>query len=287
MGLFKKIKGIIGDTFSLSKGGKSIIELTSDPSTGAGLSAPICSIGLYDDGTESQFFEKYGTGNTDWKRVASNPENINQTTHGFSQFDSICHNGTTWVKGQSNSATTLGNFLVLKIVDANNFIAASYGMFIIASHGLTVGETYFESEITAGLITTLAPSGLEDYSNPVLKVRTANIIEILPFRPSSGNGRYVPVKTLVTGTHAIQITEEFLVLKLASNSDITLPSAGLVDGFRCWIKRSLNTTYTAQIKTTDGSTIDYIAGATGISMNNLDETIGFLYNETDTNWETI
>ena len=63
---FKKLLGITGSIFSLNKGSKQYRELTVDPSAGAGLAAPVGSIGVRDNSSVGELWLKYGSADTAW-----------------------------------------------------------------------------------------------------------------------------------------------------------------------------------------------------------------------------
>lgn len=128
-----------------------------------------------DTGTESQI----GGGSGEVLQF-----DVNQTTHGFAVQDVIRHNGTSFTKAQADDQDTAGLWLVTAVADANNFTATFAGRATVTSHGLTVGEYYFLSAATAGLLTITEPTGASDVSNPMVFVEDANTLHVLPFRPS-------------------------------------------------------------------------------------------------------
>lgn len=104
-----------------------------------------------------------------------------QPGHGFTALTPIYHNGTIWVKAQANAANTLAMYLVTE-ASTNSFTATKFGSVEIVGHGLTVGEFYYASSVTAGAITSVEP--IFGYSNPVLYVQDALNIHCLVHRPS-------------------------------------------------------------------------------------------------------
>jgi hypothetical protein len=107
---------------------------------------------------------------------------ITQTAHGFAVGNGVRHNGTSWVKGMSDLATTTSTFVVTEIKSANRFVAYQFGRVEITAHGFTVGEFYFQSNSTAGLATSTEPTS--GFSNPLFFVESANFIQVMVFRPS-------------------------------------------------------------------------------------------------------
>lgn len=107
---------------------------------------------------------------------------VNQSTHGFLVTNSIRYDfGTTsWVKAIANSDSNLGTHIVTEVVDGNNFKCSAVGRYTITGHGLTPGQYYFTSSTTPGALTNTEP----ELSNPMIYVESANVVHILPFRPS-------------------------------------------------------------------------------------------------------
>ena len=105
---------------------------------------------------------------------------VNQSTHGFSLGDGIYHNGTSWQAGLADDADTLATYVVIQVVDANNFVAADFGRIEATAHGFTVGEFYYLSETVAGQPTTTLPT---IFSNPLFYVESDNILQIKVYRP--------------------------------------------------------------------------------------------------------
>lgn len=107
---------------------------------------------------------------------------VTQSSHGFSQFNSVYHNGTNWQKAQANSEDTLGTHIVVTVTDTSNFTLSNIGVLERTSHGLTVGEYYYTDYSTAGAITITEP--VLGYSNPLMYIPDANNIQVFPWRPS-------------------------------------------------------------------------------------------------------
>lgn len=105
---------------------------------------------------------------------------IAQNVHGFAVGDAIYFNGTSYAKARSDVGTTLGTMIVSKVIDANDFEATLCGK-ITGLSGLTTGEYYFVSHVTAG---TFMTTDVAPYSNPMLLATSATTGIVLPYRPS-------------------------------------------------------------------------------------------------------
>jgi hypothetical protein len=101
-------------------------------------------------------------------------EVISQTAHGFALRDVVRHNGTTWVKAQADAAANVAQGLVVELLGADAFVLITHGAYSMAGHGLTVGEYYWLSQATAGLLTGAQPAS--GVTQGVLHVRSANIL---------------------------------------------------------------------------------------------------------------
>jgi microcystin-dependent protein len=129
---------------------------------------------FYDDSTQRWFAnESAGGGGTSFDAT--------QAAHGFSVLTPIYHDGTQWQKAQANTANTLAMYVVTD-ASTNAFTATKFGAIEVLSHGLTVGEYYYTSTVTAGAITSTEP--LFGYSNPVLYVVDSSTVHIMCYRPS-------------------------------------------------------------------------------------------------------
>jgi hypothetical protein len=105
-------------------------------------------------------------------------------SHGFTVGQALYYTGTTYALAQANVSNMLGLFLVYSVTDTNNFKVIQAGK-ITGLSGLTAGEYYFVSDVTAGALTTTEPSA---YSNPILFALSATEGIVLPYRPSiNGN----------------------------------------------------------------------------------------------------
>jgi microcystin-dependent protein len=103
-----------------------------------------------------------------------------QVAHGLAALDVIYHNGSSWVKAQANAADTVAEYVVVEVFDVDSFKAAKFGKFEITAHGLTVGEHYFLSQSTAGLLDSAEP--ITGYSCPVLYAEDVNNVHVEIYR---------------------------------------------------------------------------------------------------------
>jgi len=81
---------------------------------------------------------------------------VSMASHGFNN-DYVYNNGTTWLKAQANSASTIATHFAIN-VDTNNFIAVSSGEIDTGSitddlsNALVVGSYYFLSQTVSGKV---------------------------------------------------------------------------------------------------------------------------------------
>src|SRR5574337_803908 len=109
--------------------------------------------------------------------------NVVQTAHGFSVGQAIYYTGTAWALAEANSTATLAIGIVSTVADANDFTVMFEG-FINTLSGLTAGNYYFVSDSTPGLVTSVEPTNINSYSNPILFALSTSSGIVLPFRPS-------------------------------------------------------------------------------------------------------
>ena len=105
---------------------------------------------------------------------------VTQTTHSLSVLNAVYLNAGTWTKARANSSATLATHVVTQVLDADNFMAAQSGRFLITSHGLTPYSYYYLSSSSAGELTTSEPT---TFSNLLVFVESADYVHILPYRP--------------------------------------------------------------------------------------------------------
>ena len=131
---------------------------------------------------------------------------VTQSSHGFSAKDCIRHNGSSWVKAQADSASTLALGVVTAVADSNTFTVAQSGRFTISSHGLTVGQWYYLDASTAGALTATEPA----ISQPLVYVESASVVFVFPYRPTqllvNGGASVVPADNTVTSAKIVDGT---------------------------------------------------------------------------------
>ena len=76
-------------------------------------------------------------------------DNISQTSHGFSVGNVLYYNGSAYALAEANSVITAEVVgIVTNVIDVNDFALTTYG-YITGLSGLTAGDVYFLSDITA------------------------------------------------------------------------------------------------------------------------------------------
>lgn len=113
---------------------------------------------------------------------------VNQTSHGFAVLEPIYHDGTEWASADASNSSSLAQFIVTEVEDADNFVAYKIGRVDVGSHGLTVGEYYY-LDTTAGQITSTEPTTANSYFQTVLKVESSTVVLIsveTPFEIGDG-----------------------------------------------------------------------------------------------------
>ena len=149
---------------------------------------------------------------------------VTQSSHGLAVKECIRHNGSSWVKAQADSATTLALGVVTEVADSNTFTVAQSGRFTISSHGLTVGQWYYLSSSSAGALTSTEPT----ISQPLVYVESASIIFVYPYRPTqllvNGSASVVPGDNTVTSAKIVDGT-----IVTADLADDAVTSAKIAD----------------------------------------------------------
>lgn len=106
-----------------------------------------------------------------------------QTNHGFSALFPIYFNAieNIWKPAKASNFETLSKYIVVEIIDANNFICVQVGRVNVPGHGLALGILYYSSSTVPGALTTTEP--VLGYSDPVLFAEDSEKIHILNYRP--------------------------------------------------------------------------------------------------------
>ena len=127
------------------------------------------------------------TGKATWQiaAVSSSGENVTkqicQISHGFNVKDVIGWSGGTYNKAIANGlydGEVLG--IVSKCYNANCFDLTQSG-YITGLTGLTTSTTYFLSDVTAGLLTSIEPTGNTHISKSVLIANSSTSGWVLPY----------------------------------------------------------------------------------------------------------
>lgn len=118
---------------------------------------------------------------------------VTQVAHGFDQGDAIYHTGTAWADAQGDRSVTLATHVVIKRIDANDFVYASTGRYVFNNynyfeHGavddtdwatqFAAGALLYTSNVTAGLVTSTKPAN-DSLSNSVMVVESANTVHVI------------------------------------------------------------------------------------------------------------
>lgn len=103
---------------------------------------------------------------------------VTVVNNNFTILNSVYNDGTGWKKAIANDINTVGTHIVKEVFD-NEVVLCSNGRISIENHGLVVGEYYFTSDDTPGLLT------IEDHpiSNPMVFVESDTYIQVLNYRP--------------------------------------------------------------------------------------------------------
>jgi hypothetical protein len=93
-----------------------------------------------------------------------------QGSHGFSVRNVVRYTATGWVLALGTSFATAADGVVLEVLNANEFIVGTAGIYEDAGHGLLNNTTYYLSAVTPGLLTT-SRAGI---GQSILKVTDGN-----------------------------------------------------------------------------------------------------------------
>lgn len=114
---------------------------------------------------------------------------VTMTAHGFIVGDSLRYDSNVnpsggYVKALADDVDTLGQFVVIRVLDADNFIVSSGGYFEDATYtvNFTPNTWYYTSDTSTGKLTPNEPQ----ISNPMLYAITANEAFVFAHRPNVG-----------------------------------------------------------------------------------------------------
>jgi hypothetical protein len=194
---------------------------------------------------------------------------VTLSSHGFTQLDAIYNNSGTWTKAQSDDVNTLGVALVTEIIDTDNFKFASVGQAVVSTHGLTVGQYYYVSPDTAGQLVISPPTGITEYSNPIVYALDDDRILVFPWRPNQAlNRNKLQVSTVTASSYNATVFDEVILGDATSNNiTVTLPPPNTDnDGLRYDVKKIDSSLNTLSVVSISGN-IDDVLGTTGITIS--------------------
>ena len=111
-------------------------------------------------------------------------EVVSQVAHGLAVQDAIYYDGSDWQKADASAVTTLGTSLVSAVADVDNFTVTHMGL-VTGLSGLDVGEWYYVSDSTPGLLTLTEST---TYSNPILIAISTTSGIVMPYRAQDIGG---------------------------------------------------------------------------------------------------
>ena len=116
---------------------------------------------------------KSGAGELNYKTVS---EPITQVSHGFIVGQPICFKDGSFQLAKADDGETIGEGVVVSVIDQDSFIIGRAGRFDIGTHGLDVGDWYFTSNVSQGAVIKTEP--VTGFYNPIFKVMTPKEIQI-------------------------------------------------------------------------------------------------------------
>lgn len=118
---------------------------------------------------------------------------VNQVAHGFAVQDVVYLNSTTWTKANANATATAEAVGVVSAVAGVDDFSVTMNGYVPGLSGLTAGSVYYVSDVTAGLLTTTAPTAVGSVVKPMLVAVTTTSGIVVNYRgneitSSSGSG---------------------------------------------------------------------------------------------------
>ncbi len=214
-----------------------------------------------------------------WECVSEGASIINEASHGFSEKDAVYFDGSNWQKAQANNPNTLGKGVAV-IVSIDYFVLVTNGYVEIPSHGLTVDEYYFVSNVTAGLLTSTEPA--TGYTNPLLWVKSTDVVYVEYWRPqdltsiSGVSSLFLNTVTKTTNYTATDSDDVILVNATSGSITINLPAAAGVTNKVFWIKKIDSSANKVTINANGSETIDNELTIDLLSVANAGESIGIV-----------
>jgi hypothetical protein len=136
---------------------------------------------------------------------------VTMTLHGYLPGDVLRYDSNIdpngYIKAKADDPDTLGQFVVVRVLDADNFIVSSGGYFkdlTNSPHAAFVANTwYYLSATTAGSLTAIEPQ----ISNPILYAISAHEAYVFIFRPNVGAMLNIDEYVTSTGMTKFALTE--------------------------------------------------------------------------------
>lgn len=122
--------------------------------------------------------------------------------HGFVPLDCIRWTGSAWVKASALTENTIAQAVVVAVISPTQFDYAYAGRFRIPGHGLKIGETYYLSNVTPGLLVDDQPT----FGPALIYAESVEVIEILSDATVSEVGNMTPASTL-TGAEIFPLVQ--------------------------------------------------------------------------------
>ena len=182
---------------------------------------PKAAYSLWTGYTTSQKLHELSS-NTNWIEYISSggtsstsdniSDNYYQLTHGFAVGNVIGYNGADFTKVNTTTALTIEPLgIVSKVIDANNFTLTYSGHILtstihdVSGHTLTGGTVYYLANVS-GKITPIAPTGLTEFSKPMLVALASGATGVvLQYRGTSKTKAGVSYETFTGYTETTQI----------------------------------------------------------------------------------
>jgi len=219
-----------------------------------------------------------------WTRTDGFPLQVNQVAHGLSADNVVYNNAGTWTKSQADDADTLGAAIVVSVEGVDDFTVQYSGVWQNAAHGFTVGEWLLVSPSTAGLLTETAPTGITEFSHPMVYVHDADTLIIQPQRPFQAVERSNDVNYRTVTAASVSVSDADETIKADSTSNAVVlnfpdPSSGDYDGFRATVIWTAGAN-TVTLKSPSGN-IQGVLGTTGVPIGLLLESVTVWCDGTD------
>jgi len=178
---------------------------------------------------------------------------VHQVGHGFSTGQAVYDNAGTWALAEANNIATLGVGVIV-VSGPNDFVVYIDGP-ISGLSGLTVGQYYFVSDATPGLLTTVEPTATSSFSNPMLLATTTTDGLMLSFRPSQIGINQTTIRN-VTSNYTAVAGDIVLCDTSGGGFQVLLPLSSTNTGLRITVKKVSKDGNTLVVANTGGDTTD-------------------------------